>query len=174
MSEAEKLLNILTNSEWVCQNILTKIDESRFEKIHKTIFNAQDDAGGKWTDERKYIARGVKIGELTVGNELEDIFKDSIGWYDFTGHKLEPRAGVYILESGRLAIVGKATGSYDTGKSISAYGEYGTYVDKKVLILAGKEHRPFEGVFSVSADSMRIYAHDIANMLKRVMTESAQ
>jgi len=47
---------------------------------------------------------------------------------------VEPGVEVYVLESGRLAFVQVKRGSYDSGKSLSAYGEYGNYEERRMLI----------------------------------------
>ena len=72
--------------------------------------------------------------------------------------KLSTGTEVYILESGRLAFVQNKERKYDTSKSISAYGEYGTCEERNISI--------------PDANSISTHTNDIRNMLLTKLKET--
>jgi hypothetical protein len=124
------------------KDIFPKLDyPEAFGHIYQNIWHASNDMGDSWTEEKEPFAeKGLWIGgypfvfsivEYGHSTETDDIkrhagppFSDAIN-----------NQNAYVLESGRVAKVTTTKEPYDTGKSISCYGEYGTLEKNNVQVV---------------------------------------
>ncbi|GEM_PF-5773574 len=137
MSPRRELKKNLANSEWMRQRVLPRLTGNSFGKIYGRIFHATDDSGSDthWDDNKEpFEEKGLKLGRLHPGQDTYDQFPGFPFWFVTSEETVEPGVEVYVLESGRLAFVQVKRGSYDSGKSLSAYGEYGNYEERRMLI----------------------------------------
>lgn len=85
-----------------------------------------------------------KILNTKIKNWIIDQGCPSSVIWDFSWDPIDKiDVDVCILESGRIVFIQSKSEKYDAGKSTSAYGEYGSYVDKRVFALNENLIKPY-------------------------------
>jgi hypothetical protein len=129
MAEMHKLMGYLADTEWTKREILPKLDPNLFEAIYLRS-EVHEDGVCPGESIRNYDPldrKGLKLGKFKL-----EAFPPSTN----DGQKY---VEVYLLDSGEISFIQATTTDWDSGKSVSCYGQSGRDTLRQVLLLGGSD-----------------------------------
>jgi len=145
MSELSKLMEYLADPAWIKQEVLPKLAPGSFEEIYRRTEMEEDGGcpGERIHNYDPFDRKGLKLGEFKPESIPSSFKPDALPEY----------IEVYLLDSGEIALIQTTTTSWDSGKSISCYGQWGKDEVRRILI--------------ADRNSISPYSKEIANMVAK-------